>query len=165
MEHLLCAGALGSAFQGSWEVGINQPWVRRQNGDSGNGREEQGHTATAWESWDPGQAWLAPHPACYRHPDHLPGQLPSPMAQRRPQPPLGTGSPAPVCCVISFCPCLCVHWSVGCECCRIPTVYVPGHCLTTPPQVLKSGLHPWPTPPGPPPSQVSLSGFITPQRG
>ena len=25
MEHLLCAGALGSAFQGSWEVGIISP--------------------------------------------------------------------------------------------------------------------------------------------
>lgn len=75
-EHLLCAGAFGSAFRGSCEVGITSSGSEDKTETQemgGRSRVTQQARGRAGIQARPG--WLYVQ-LCYRRPGHLLGQLP-----------------------------------------------------------------------------------------
>lgn len=111
MEHLLCAGAFGPAFQGSCEVGITSS----RSGDNTETQEVGGRSRVTQPSRGRAGIWARPgwlHSQCscyYPHSSHLPGQLPSRGARAEALATPGTGSPVSVCQMGPFCLCTCVH--------------------------------------------------------
>ena len=74
----------------------------------------QGHTATTWESWDAGQACLAPNPGhWFSQLSHMQDNFHQSHHHRRqipmPQPPPGQGALRQVPCDVCVCVCTCAR--------------------------------------------------------
>ena len=76
MKHLLRTGSFLFNLPRTWPGGNYQLGSEEKAEARRGGGGMQGHTATMWESWDAGQACLAPYPGHWLpQPSHMPDNL------------------------------------------------------------------------------------------